>query len=52
MNFHDLLKERVEKEGPRVALKWGENLRNGRKELMERKERERKDHEVPPYAHN
>jgi len=52
MNFQDLLKERVEREGDEIALKWEKKLRGGRRELMEKKERERKDHEVPPYAHN
>lgn len=37
MNFHELLKQRVENEGCAVALKWGENLRKGRAEMKDKK---------------
>lgn len=37
-NFHDLLKERVEREGPAVAKKWGANLRRNKFKLNLRKQ--------------
>ena len=52
MNIQQLVKEIVEKEGPKLALQWGKELREDREELKRRKAKKQADSSKSHFAHH